>query len=222
MDFNEQYNLHWKFFKDVNKEADEEFFINVTLRKLRNKIDKEELTIDFNLDGKAVTVEQYENERAKESFFFDKEYIKILEQKLELLKATKEQKPPQQDTSETQKEDFTFENNFDNIESKDVYEHFKAGLVDNQYIDEKTLRKFLNTAFNNYEDSNPPKNKIKMKNTSNAIGVIIRVFHEYYNKQLTKKEKKEKYVKLLTDYFTDFKYERVHRNFRNSRNEIGS
>tara|TARA_B110000037_G_scaffold62147_1_gene76045 strand:+ start:38579 stop:38770 length:192 start_codon:yes stop_codon:yes gene_type:complete len=42
MDFNEHYNIHWDFFKNVNKEADEEFFINLHLRKYRNKIDKED------------------------------------------------------------------------------------------------------------------------------------------------------------------------------------
>lgn len=358
MDFNEHYILHWDFFKDVNKEADEEFFINLTLKKLRNKIDKEEITIDFNFDGKPNTTEQYLNKQKKESFFFDKEYIKVLEQKLKLLEATEEEKTtennnmnieknldkminiydayvcncefnfiwnrpdkiekysrdlykmeifnishrafneikelvfndnihsknivnyyftkcseilkendriieennlnhckimptfidyfdtmqflyefydnvimlfpwlevsevktdkvkiPQKDTNEIQKEDFTFENNFDDIDPKDVYEHFKAGLVDGKYINEKTLREFLNTAFNNYEESNPPNKKIRMENTSNSIGIIRKIFFEYYSKQIFKSGKKEKYVRLLSDYFSDFDYGKTHANFR--------
>src|SRR5690554_3522340 len=65
---------------------------------------------------------------------------------------------------EKQKEVFTFENNFDDILSEDVYNHFKAGLVDKKHIDLETLKKFLKQAFNDYTEDKPPKEKIRMRN----------------------------------------------------------
>jgi len=159
MDFNEHYILHWNFFKDVNKEADEEFFINLTLKKLRTKIDKEEITIDFNFDGKPNTTEQHLNERAKESFFFDKEYIKILEQKLKLLKETEHPKPAKENNMNTERDLdrmintysaylFNCEYNFDNL---DKIEKYSKQLYDKEIfnISHRASYELKDLAFNN-------------------------------------------------------------------------
>lgn len=115
---------------------------------------------------------------------------------------------------EKQKEVFTFENNFDNIEPKDVYNHFKTGLVDKKHIDLETLETFLKQAFEDFDKKDKPKKKIRMENTTNSMKYIIEVFHKYYSKQVSKHGKKTKYVKLLTDNFIDFDYQKTHDNFR--------
>lgn len=115
---------------------------------------------------------------------------------------------------EKQKEEFTFENNFDGIPPEDVYNHFKTGLVDKKHIDLKTLETFLKQAFNDYKEGEPLKGKLKMNNTTNSLNFIIQVFHKYYSKQVSKHGKKSKYVKLLTDNFIDFDYQKTHDNFR--------
>jgi len=125
---------------------------------------------------------------------------------------------------EKQKEVFTFKNNFDGIPPEDVYNHFKAGLVDKKHIDLETLKKFLKQAFEDYKfedykfedykEDEPLKDKLKMNNTTNSLNFIIRVFHKYYSKQVSKHGKKSKYVKLLTDNFIDFDYQKTHDNFR--------
>lgn len=113
-----------------------------------------------------------------------------------------------------QNESFTFENNFDGIPPEDVYNHFKAGLVDEKHIDLETLKKFLKQAFEGYKEGEPLKDRLKMNNTTNSLNFIIRVFHKYYSKQVSKHGKKSKYVKLLTDNFIDFDYQKTHDNFR--------
>lgn len=122
--------------------------------------------------------------------------------------------PQPNQIEEKQKEVFTFENNFDNTEPKDVYNHFKAGLVDKKHIDLETLKKFLKQAFEDYKEDEPLKDKLRMNNTTNSLNLIIGVFHKYYNKQISKHGKKSKYVKLLTDNFIDFDYQKTHDNFR--------
>lgn len=109
---------------------------------------------------------------------------------------------------------FSFKNNFDKIDPKVVYSHFKTGLVDNNYIDLKTLKEFLKQAFEDFDKKDKPKKKIRMENTTNSMKYIIEVFHKYYSKQVSKHGKKTKYVKLLTDNFIDFDYQKTHDNFR--------
>lgn len=108
-----------------------------------------------------------------------------------------------------------FENKFDDIDPKDVYSHFKAGLVDKNHINKETLREFLNRAFNDYESDNPPpKQKLKMENINNDLGIITSVFFNYYQMQTFKHKKRDKYIRLLTDNFIDFDYQKTSYQFR--------
>lgn len=119
----------------------------------------------------------------------------------------------QKDEKPKEEQEFTFANKFDNIDPKDVYSHFEAGLVDKKYINKETLREFLNRAFNEHEEGKVPKTKLRMDNVTNNIGRIRSVFYKYYKKQVSKHEKKTKYVKLLSDNFIDFEYEKTYNNF---------
>jgi hypothetical protein len=165
--------------------------------------------------------DNYYNERSEKhninsSLFHVREVFNVLNtysSNKEVQTKTLDNSQPNQ-IEEKQKEVFTFENNFDNIEPKDVYSHFKAGLVDKRHIDLETLEVFLKQAFNDYTEDKPPKDKIRMKNTKHKIGYIRGVFHKYFLEQTLQHSEKFKYVKLLTDNFIDFDYQKTHDNFR--------
>jgi len=96
--------------------------------------------------------------------------------------------------------EFQFTNNFDSVDEKKVYEYFKSKLVDKGLLSIEDLKDYLKLAF---EDEKYPKEcfSLKYDYKKDAIGV----FFDYYKDVAGKPYgKKEKYVKLLGEYFIGF------------------
>src|SRR5690554_4490420 len=125
---------------------------------------KEPEFIEYEKDEIVFLLNNNTNSQLKRKL---KHYLEFIQAKESQFKTSQ----PHQSKEELN-EAFVFENNFDNIDPKEVYEHFKAGLVDENYINEETLKEFLNRAFNDYESDNPPPaKKLRMKNVSNDLGI---------------------------------------------------
>jgi len=75
------YQFHWDFFKSINPDADELFFLELTLKDLERKIKKGKKEIDFSND-RNETIEDYLREQKKKDFYFQKKYKKILIHKM--------------------------------------------------------------------------------------------------------------------------------------------
>lgn len=92
----ELYQLHWEFFKSVNPKADELFFVELKINELDKLIKKGIREIDFAND-RTDTIESYQNDMNRQTFFFHKEYKEFLDAKLKELKnkaqQTKKPKP---------------------------------------------------------------------------------------------------------------------------------
>ena len=104
--------------------------------------------------------------------------------------------------SPQQPETPTFKNNFDNITSVEIYKHFKAGLVDKQYLTEQELNEYLKAAF---ELKKVPETLFKLKHTPTKQKIYT-VFYVYYKDISQKKHERQKdYAALLGDYFEGYK-----------------
>jgi len=103
--------------------------------------------------------------------------------------------------TETEEEQHTFKNNFDNIEEVEVFNHFKTGLVKKGHLTEQELNEFLNAAF---ELETKPKALFKLKHTPTKQKIYT-VFYTYYKDIAQKKHGKQKeYAALLGDYFEGY------------------
>jgi|GEM_PF-2595869 len=101
-------------------------------------------------------------------------------------------------------------NNFDNSKIEDVYNHFKNGLVEKNYLTEMDLLSYLTIAF---EQKVIPKTLFRIKNAPTKQK-IMQVFYEYYKNVAGKPHgKRKKYAALLGDYFEGFTTENVSSNF---------
>tara|TARA_R110001583_G_C5666193_1_gene410196 strand:+ start:1808 stop:2743 length:936 start_codon:yes stop_codon:yes gene_type:complete len=116
----------------------------------------------------------------------------------DLMKTETEQKPP------------TFANNFDKVKPVEIYEHFKAGLVEKGYLTEQELNEYLKTAF---ELKTIPETLFKIKDAPTKQK-IIKIFYEFYkNIAGTPHRKQKSYSALLGNYFEGFNTENVSTNF---------
>lgn len=107
----------------------------------------------------------------------------------------------------------TFLNNFDNITPTEIYQHFKAGLVEKGYLTEKELNSYLKAAF---ELKTIPETlfKIKKPPTKKAIEAV---FYKYYTEVAGKNHGKQKeYAALLGNYFEGYKTTTISSNFSKS------
>lgn len=128
---------------------------------------------------------------------------------LPLLKAL----PPQQTETETDKGTPIFVNNFDKITPTEIYKHFKAGLVEKQYLTEQELNEYLKAAF---ELKTIPEILFKIKDAPKKA-TIEAVFYEYYKNVAGKIHgKQNQYAALLGDYFDGYKTTTVSSNFSKS------
>ncbi|CAN5661222.1 hypothetical protein BH10BAC3_BH10BAC3_16190 [soil metagenome] len=105
---------------------------------------------------------------------------------------------------------FQMQNNFDQIRMDDVYNHFKAGLVDKNYLSESDLKQYLEQAFN--KKTKPTKlfrfSDIQTKSK------IQSVFYKYYKDIAGKPHGKQvNYAALLGDYFEGYNTSSVSTNF---------
>ena len=113
-------------------------------------------------------------------------------------------------------------NNFNEMPLTEVKEHFMQlktlkGKNGKPYLKEEELNKFLKIAFKEYNKESPPTEKIKIEYNDGEKGNIIKIFYSFFDKSKIAYEPtqnvKEKYVKLLTDYFQGFDFVKVSNNF---------
>ena len=106
--------------------------------------------------------------------------------------------------------EFKFTNNFDNVAESKILEYFTEKLVETKYISENDLILFLKLAFDKME---VPQQKISFARF-NTQREIIKIFYNYYKIIAGKPHgKQERYIKLLSDYFISFDYEKIKTNF---------
>lgn len=121
--------------------------------------------------------------------------------------------PNQQTEAKTEQRTPIFTNNFDKITSAEIYLHFKAGLVEKQYLTEQELNEYLKAAF---ELKTIPETLFKIKDAPKKT-VIEAVFYNYYKNVAGKIHgKQSQYAALLGDYFEGYKTETVSSNFSKS------
>lgn len=106
--------------------------------------------------------------------------------------------------------EFKFTNNFDNVTESKIFEYFTKQLIETKYISENDLNLFLKLAFDKME---VPRQKISFARYNTQQG-IIKIFYNYYKIIAGKPYgKQERYIKLLSDYFIGFDYEKIRTNF---------
>ena len=115
---------------------------------------------------------------------------------------------PQQAETEAEHGTPTFKNNFDNINTVEIYDHFKAGLVDIGYLTEQELNEYLKAAF---ELKTKPQTLFKLKHTPTKQKIYT-VFYVYY-KDISQKKKRKEYAALLGDYFEGYRTEIIQTNW---------
>jgi hypothetical protein len=117
---------------------------------------------------------------------------------------------PSQTTPNNQQETPLFENNFDNISPNEIYQHFKAGLVDQKYLTVQELNDYLKAAF---ELKTKPETLFKLKGTPTKQKIYT-IFYTYYKDLAQKKHKRQKeYAALLGEYFENYKTEIIQTNW---------
>ena len=105
------------------------------------------------------------------------------------------------------------QNKFDKVNINDVYNHFKVGLVDKQYLTEQELIQFLKAAF---ELKKEPETLFKIKDAPNKAAIEA-VFYRYYKNVAGKIHgKQNQYAALLGNYFEGYKTTTVSSNFSKS------
>lgn len=116
--------------------------------------------------------------------------------------------PTQQAETITKQPNFT--NNFDNITTVEIFEHFNAGLVNKGYLTEQELNEYLKAAF---ELKTKPKRPFKLKHTPSKQRIYT-LFYIYYKDISQKKHDRQKdYAALLGDYFEGYKTETIRTNW---------
>jgi hypothetical protein len=104
----------------------------------------------------------------------------------------------------------TFENEFDQVKPAEIYNHFKAGLVDKGHLSEQDLVKYLKAAF---ELETIPETLFKIKDTLTKQK-ISSVFYKYFkNIAGTPHGRQKQYAALLGDYFEGYDTKNVSSNF---------
>lgn len=125
----------------------------------------------------------------------------------------KDLKNEAQQNQEPETIDFKFENNFDGTPEKEVYQYFKTQLVDKGLLSIEDLHKYLKLAF---EKEKYPEELFLLEYDYRKDA--ISVFFDYYKNEAGKPHgKKEKYVKLLGEYFKGFNTSTLMTNWAKSK-----
>lgn len=120
------------------------------------------------------------------------------------------QPQPVQETVPPKQKEFAFENNFDLVNSNEVYNYFSEKLVSKRMLNENELQEYLIQAF---QELTPPKKLFKLKNI-NTKQKVNKVFYNYFKDVAQKPHGKRKaYAELLGEYFEGFKTENVMTNW---------
>lgn len=114
-------------------------------------------------------------------------------------------------------------NIFNGMPLKMVIEHFKPLTTltsksgNKPHLTNEQFEQFINAAFLNFDPNVELNPKIKINRGENEKGKIKNIFYDFYIKSKIEYESsqsvKNKYVRLLTDYFTGYDFDTVHRNF---------
>jgi hypothetical protein len=121
--------------------------------------------------------------------------------------------PTQQTETKAEQEKPIFTNNFDKIPPTQIFLHFKAGLVEKQYLTEQELNEYLKVAF---ELKTIPEIRFKIKDAPKKA-TIEAVFYNYYKNIAGKIHGKQyQYASLLGNYFEGYKTKTVSSNFSKS------
>jgi hypothetical protein len=92
-------------------------------------------------------------------------------------------------------------NYFDNVGINEIYNHFKAGLVEKGYLTEEELKQYLKAAF---DLKTIPEKLFKLKHTPTKQKIYT-VFYVYYKDVSDKKhERQREYAALLGEYFEGY------------------
>lgn len=120
------------------------------------------------------------------------------------------QPQPVQETVPPKQKEFAFENNFDFVESNEVYNYFSEKLVSKRMLNKNELQEYLIQAF---QELKHPKKLFKLKNITTKQKVN-KVFYNYFKDVAQKPHRKRKaYAELLGEYFEGFKTENVMTNW---------
>ena len=107
----------------------------------------------------------------------------------------------EQPETKTEQETPTFTNNFDKVKPTELYNHFKAGLVEKGYLTEEELKQYLKAAF---VLKTIPERLFKLKHTPTKQKIYT-VFYVYYKDVSDKKhERQREYAALLGEYFEGY------------------
>jgi len=116
-------------------------------------------------------------------------------------------------SAELEQNEFNFENNFDGVEVKDVYDHFKIGLVKSGMLTEDELQEFLKAAFQNKVKPITLFRLSRVETKNKAM----KVFYQYFIDIAGKPHGRQvDYAGLLGDYFQGYKTSNVSSNFSKS------
>lgn len=125
-----------------------------------------------------------------------------------ILKNDKEQE--QNETHQPLKKQFTFENNFDFVDSNEVYSYFSEKLVNKRMLNESELQEYLIQAF---QECTPPKKLFRLKNIRTKQK-IYNVFYLYFKDNAQKPHgRQSEYVDLLGKYFKGFNSDTIASNW---------
>lgn len=189
----------------------------VTLYEKGLITDANKIKLELVINSRKLKLKQgYKNSSPNEEHRYRnilKEWFKeekiFIDEITPLLKAL----PPQQTETKTEPEQPTFTNNFDKITPTEIYKHFKAGLVEKQYLTEQELNEYLKAAF---ELKKIPETLFKIKDAPNKA-TIEAIFYKYYKNVAGKIHGTQyQYAALLGDYFEGYKTTTVSSNFSKS------
>lgn len=185
-----------KFLNDV--EAEEKEFIekesNYFEFTLQDLSEDPGIVQDYSFIGydNYLIAKQLIKEIGPDKFYYS------TEKKIDFLS----KKLPSHHQTETEQEIPSFENNFDKTTPIEIYNHFKTGLVERQYLTEQELNKYLKAAF---EFQKIPEKLFKLLHIP-AKQKIYTVFYVYFKDIAHKKHgQQEEYADLLGKYFEGFK-----------------
>lgn len=108
-------------------------------------------------------------------------------------------------------QELKFTNNFDTISSETVYAHFKLCLLDSRLLTKAKFHQYIKAAF---EQDILLDTKIVLLKEIPKSKLINHFAHFYQTINGSPKGKQEKYIKLLTNYFEGFEFDKVKNNFR--------
>lgn len=135
-------------------------------------------------------------------------YIWNLE-RAKLVKKFREQRIILNSSEEGKSLKFSFINNFNSLTPNEVYDYFYSSLVEKGYLEENDLKEYLVSAF---QVQKPPEVKLNFKSLERRK--ILKVFYGFYKTTSGKPhQQKERYVKLLGDYFLGFNTSALMSNF---------